>query len=139
MRILAVDPGEKRIGLAISDELEISVNPMGVIQHESRKQSAEAIHIAAQERSAGMILIGCALDEHGQPSASGRKAVRLAEEIKLLTDLPVELTDEYQTTNEAVALGLTLGLPKHKRRGHQDATAAVILLQHFLETRRQEP
>ncbi len=138
MRIMAIDPGDKRIGLAISDDLEISVNPIGIILHESRKQDAEAIIRIAKDRKAEMLVIGCAFNDDGTLSLAGRKAVRLAEEIKEQTIIPVVIFDETNTTNEAVELAIEMGLPQKNRKGHRDEIAAMIILQKFFDSRSSE-
>lgn len=138
MKIMAIDPGDKRIGLAISDDLEISVNPIGIIHHESRKLDAESIIRIATERKAEKLVIGFALDDNGDPSPAGRKAVRLAEVIRELTEIPVEMIDESHSTNEAIDLGVEMGVPKNQRKGHRDEIAAVIILQRYLNTNNRE-
>lgn len=138
MKIMAIDPGDKRIGLAICDELEISVNPIGVVNHESRQLDAESIIRIATERKAEKLVIGCALNDNGYPSPAGQKAIRLAEVIRELTDIPVEMMDESHSTNEAVELGVEMGVPKNFRKGHRDEIAAVIILQRYLNSRSRE-
>lgn len=138
MRIMAIDPGDKRIGLAISDDLEISVNPIGVINHESRKLDAESIVRIAAERKAEKLVIGCALNDNGEPSPTGTKAIRLAEVIRELSEIPVEMIDESHSTNEAIELGVEMGVPKNSRKGHRDEIAAVIILQRYLNSRSRE-
>jgi putative holliday junction resolvase len=136
MRILGIDPGEKRIGLAISDETGLIANPVGVIIHVSRRQDADAIVQKTIQLGAELIVIGCAYDPEGEPSPSGRKAIRLGEEIKNMTTLPIEYMDEYGTTNLAQQTGIEMGIGKKSRRGHRDEIAAVIILQDYLESKR---
>lgn len=138
MKIMAIDPGDKRIGLAISDDLEFSINPIGIINHESRKMDAESIIKIAHERKAELLVIGCALDENGDPTISGRKAMRLADILRELTIIPVELMDESYSTNEATGLGIEMGLSKNQRKGHRDEIAAMIILQRYIDARRRE-
>ncbi len=73
MRILAVDPGEKRIGLAISDPTETIATPLSVIAHVARKLDAAAILQAARDNDAGLIVIGQSVDDDGQPTLAGRR------------------------------------------------------------------
>jgi putative Holliday junction resolvase len=133
MRILGVDPGEKRIGLAISDETGMIANPVGVVIHSSRNKDADVILSQARELNAGLIIIGQALDEEGKPTASSRSAERLADEIRSRGEVPVEMVDEYGSTNEAQTTAFEMGLKRKNRRGHRDTIAAVIILQRYLD------
>jgi len=134
MRILAVDPGQKRIGIAISDPTASIANPLTVLQHISRPVDAAVIAVLAAEHEAGLIVVGQSLDEQGQPTLEGRRAARLAAAIKAQTDLPVELWDESFSTSEARAARLALGSPRRRRRGHLDELAATVILQSYLDS-----
>jgi putative Holliday junction resolvase len=135
MRILAVDPGEKNIGLAISDPTGTIANPLEVIHHKSRQADAATIVQIAQEQQAGEIVVGQNLDEDGQPSYEGRRAARLASAIRSQTELPVKLWDESFSTQSALQSRREMNLPRRKRRGHQDAIAAAVILQSYLDER----
>jgi len=133
MRILAVDPGERRIGLAISDESGTIANPLMVLKHVSRAVDAATIARLAEEYAVGRVVVGAALDEEGELSPQGRSAARLAEAIRLQSNLPVELWDESDSTQAARAARLALGAPRRKRSGHLDDLAATYILQTFLD------
>jgi len=135
MRILSVDPGQKRIGIAISDPTATIANPLTVLQHISRPVDAAVIAALAAEHQAGLIVVGQSLDEQGQPTLEGRRAARLAAAIKAQTNLPVDLWDESFSTSEARAARLALGSPRHRRRGHLDELAATVILQSYLDSR----
>lgn len=132
-RVLAVDWGTKRIGLAISDPTCTIANPLSVLVHSSRAQDAAAIIRTAEEREASLILVGVTYDEDGQLTPSGRSAERLAEAIRAQTDLEVRTWDEAGSTQTARQSRLTMGIPKKKRKGHFDAIAAVVFLQQYLD------
>ena len=134
MRILGIDPGEKRIGLAISDDLGIAANPLGVILHTSRQADVESILKIASDSGVERIVIGQSLDDDGNLTPSARKAIRLADEIRLLTDIPVVMVDEYGSTNEAQSAAIEMGIPRGRRKGHRDAIAALIILQRYLDS-----
>jgi putative Holliday junction resolvase len=133
MRILAVDPGEKRLGIALSDPTGTIANPLTVIKHISRPIDAAAIAQLAQENQAGLIVVGQALDAEGRPNVSGRRAKRLAKAIQTQTDLPVELWDESGSTQAARAARIAIGAPRRKQRGHMDDLAATYILQTYLD------
>lgn len=133
MRVLAVDPGEKRLGIAISDPSGTIANPLTVLQHISRPVDAATIAQLAQDNQAGQIVIGQALDEEGLPTPEGRRAARLAEAVRLQTDLPVELWDESGSTQAARQARLNMGVSRRKRSGHLDDLAATYILQSYLD------
>lgn len=132
MKILAVDPGEKRIGLAVSDPTGTLARPLRVLKHLARDEDARRIAAAAVEEDAEMIVIGQPLDSDGSVGPQARKSQRLADMLAEYTDLPIHLWDESSTTSAAVQSRIALGTSRKKRRGHLDDLAASILLQDFL-------
>lgn len=133
MRILAVDHGEKRIGLALSDPTATIASPLKVIEHVSRAIDAAQVATLAEENGVGLIVIGQSFDEDGRPNLAGRRAARFAEELKNQTDVPVELFDESFSTQEARATRIEMGVSRRKRAGHLDELAAVMILRSYLE------
>ncbi len=131
--ILAVDPGEKRLGIAISDPTGTLARPLAILNHISRPIDAAAIAALASEHGAGRIVVGQALDDQGQPSYQGRRAARLAGAIKTQTDLPVELWDESLSTQDAIAARLAAGTSRGRRREPLDDQAAAVILQSYLD------
>lgn len=137
MRILAVDPGEKNIGLALSDPTGTIANPLVVIKHIARAEDAARITQLARDHEAGLIVVGQALDDEGEPTPESRKAARLAEAIRRYSGLPVQLWDESGSTQAARAARLAMGARRTKRRGHLDELAATYILQTYLDA--QDP
>ena len=138
MRILAVDHGEKRIGLALSDATATIASPLKVIEHISRAIDAAQVADIAVQSDVALIVIGQSFDEDGNPNPAGRRAGRFADELKNQTNLPIELWDESFSTQDARAARIDLGVSRKKRAGHQDVFAAVVILQSYLEARRHE-
>jgi putative Holliday junction resolvase len=136
MRILCVDHGEKRIGLALSDPTATIASPLTVIAHISRALDAAQVAALATEHDASLILVGQSFDEAGRPNAAGRSAARFAEALRLQTNIPVEMWDESLSTQDARASRIALGVSRKKRAGHHDALAAVVILQSYLEALR---
>lgn len=139
MRILAVDPGEKRIGLAVSDPTGTIANPIAVIKHVSRPVDAAAIAQVAREHDVSRIIVGETLDEDNQPTPQSRRAARLAEAIRQQIDTSVELWDESGSTQAARSARLAMGVARRKRRGHLDDLAAAYILQTYLDALRDLP
>jgi putative holliday junction resolvase len=133
MHILAIDWGLKRIGLAISDPTGKIARPLGIINHKSRQVDAETIINLSKENAVDSIIMGVTYDDENNLTPSGRSAKRLADEISYLFGSQVILWDESFTTLQAKELQLQKGIPRQKRKGHQDDIAAVILLLDYLE------
>ena len=123
-RILAVDPGDVRIGTAVSDPGRVIATPLSVIQHTSRAADAERIIEIAQEHDADTILVGVPYGLEEQPGPQARKAIRLAEEIKAQAEVEVILWDESGSSKAAETL--------HPSHPSIDATAAAVILQEYL-------
>ncbi len=136
MRILSVDHGEKRIGLALSDETATIASPLKVIEHVSRVIDAAQVADLAAQNAVGLIVVGQSFDEDGNPNPAGRRAGRFADELKDQTSIPIELWDESFSTQDARAARIQLGVSRKKRAGHHDALAAVVILQSYLEAKR---
>lgn len=132
-RVMAVDPGEKRLGLAISDPTATIANPLAVIEHVSRAVDAASIASLAREHGAVLIVIGQALDWDGGPTPSSRHAARLAEAVREQTDVSVILWDESGSTREARSARVAMGVNRRKRQGHLDEIAATVILQSYLD------
>lgn len=133
MRILAIDPGKKNIGIAISDPSGTIAAPLRVILHTARAADAAAIAQLIQEHSAGLIVMGQSLDENNQPTIEGRRAARLAGAIRVQIQIPIVFWDESHSTQNARQTRRAMGVSRKKRRGHLDDLAATIILQSYLD------
>jgi putative Holliday junction resolvase len=136
MRILAVDHGEKRIGLALSDPTATIASPLQVIKHTSRLMDAAQVANLASENDVELIIIGQSFDEEGQPNLAGRRAANFAEVLKEQTNIPIELVDESFSTQDARSTVIEMGVSRKKRKGHHDALAAVMILRSYIESHR---
>ena len=134
MKILAVDHGEKRIGLALSDPTATIASPLQIIKHTTRLMDAAQVANLASENNVELIIIGQSFDEEGKPNLAGRRAANFADVLKEQTDIPVELVDESFSTQDARSTVIEMGLPRKKRRGHHDALAAVMILRSYIES-----
>lgn len=133
MRVLAVDHGEKHIGLAISDPTATIASPLKVIQHTSRLMDAAQVANLASENDAVLIVVGQSFDEEGKPNLAGRRAAKFAEALKAQTQIPVILWDESFSTQDARAVRIEMGVSRKKRSGHMDEFAAVMILRSYLD------
>ena len=124
------------MGIAISDPTGTLASPRGVIQHKSRSENARRIIEMALANDCTCIVIGVALNTEGGDTESSRRARNLAAEIEENSSLPVVTWDEGGSTQAAKAYAIRMGISKNRRRGHLDDTAAAIILQSFLDSRR---
>ena len=138
-RILAVDPGSKNLGIALSDPSGTIANPLQVLKHISRTDNAARIAALAEQHKAKTIIVGQSLDEDGQPTFEGRQAARLAAAIRSLTELDVLLWDEAHSTVSARQAQIEMGTPRRKRQGHLDDLAATVILQSYLDSQENQP
>lgn len=131
-RLLAVDPGEKNIGLAVSDPLGISASPLMVLSHVSKDEDACRIAAVAQEQQVAAIVIGLPLEANGEVGPAAKRSKKLAAFLRKFYDGEIIFWDESGSTNAVQELLIELNVPRQKRRGHQDARAAAWILQDYL-------
>lgn len=133
MKILAVDPGKARHGIAISDPTGTLARRFKVIEHVSRVIDAAAIASIAADNQVDLILFGVSSDLDGNLTSEGKRAKRLASAVRMQTDIPIEFWDESFSTQSAVSTQIELGTSRQKRRGHLDDLAAAVFLQSYLD------
>lgn len=138
MKILAVDLGRARTGLAVCDENELLATPAGVISEHSMERLAQKIAAQAEERAVGGIVVGLPRNMNGSEGESARNARAFAETLRVLVKVPVELRDERGTTLTAHEYLNTTDTRGKKRKAVVDAVAATIILQDYLDYRRNQ-
>ena len=129
-----MDPGEKQLGIALSDPTGTIAAPLIILQHISRLLDAAAIADLAQQYQIDMIVIGESLDDNGSTTPQSRRANRLADVIRQQSNLPVMMWDESFSTQEARQARIEMGTTRRKRRGHMDDLAATVILQSYLDS-----
>jgi putative Holliday junction resolvase len=132
-RILAIDWGERRIGLAISDPRGVIASPAGFLTRRPGKRPpiAKVIKRAMELEATGFV-VGLPLDENGDDTPRATEVRQVANELERRTGMQVELVDERYTTAAARRAVHELGGRPAERRGDVDALAATVLLQHVL-------
>ena len=130
---MAIDWGERRIGLAISDPRGVIASPAGFIQRRTGKRPPIAkIVEKARELEATAFVLGLPLDQNGDDTPRATEVRSIATELERRTSLPVELVDERYTTAAARRAVRTLRGKPEDRPGDVDALSATVLLQHAL-------
>lgn len=133
-RVLAIDYGERRIGLAISDPTRTIASPAGYIVRRAGKRPPVAELLRRiQELEAGEVVLGLPLDGDGNETDRSREVRVIARQLTERSALPVRLVDERFTTAAALRAVKSLGGSTEGRKGDVDALAATVLLQHALQ------
>jgi putative Holliday junction resolvase len=133
-RILALDLGKKRIGLALSDELGLTAQGLKTLEREGRRDDIETIRKLAVESRVELFLIGDPIHMSGAPSRQGEYTREFARELEYKTGLPVKFWDERWTSREAERTLRGSGIAHGERKPAIDRLSAVILLQSYLDS-----
>jgi len=133
MRILALDVGDKRIGVAVSDPTGLLARPLTIIPRKGEAADIEAIQKLAGEQGAVRVVVGLPLSLDGRIGPQAEKVQALVDKLRLSLAIPLELKDERFSTASVRERRLESGLSKKKRRAPDDADAAAIILQEYLD------
>jgi putative Holliday junction resolvase len=138
-RLLAVDWGEIRIGLALSDESQILATPLETLRRRQGKRfpMPRFLELTALHHPVGLV-VGLPLSSEGTEAESAAAARDLASALARRTGLPLQLWDERMSTARALAAVWEQGGSTRGRKADVDALAAAVLLQHFLDARRNK-
>lgn len=131
-RLLALDLGEKRVGVAISDELWITVRPLPFLRRTNWKQLLNAVTNLLQHYDAKVLVIGLPLNLDGTEGHAAVEAKRIARNFELSLKAPVYLQDERLTSREAEESLRAAGRPSDQLHKHVDSESAAIILRDFI-------
>jgi putative Holliday junction resolvase len=134
-RWLAIDLGDRRIGLAVSDPSGMIASPAGHLERRAGKRPPlTALLARAAELEVEGFVVGLPLDQMGEDTPRAAEARRLAQELSSRSGLPAEMVDERFTTSAALRAVQAMDGSTRDRKGDVDALAATVLLQHALRT-----
>jgi putative holliday junction resolvase len=136
VRVLAVDPGSKRVGLAVSDPTGTIAQALATVPAEPRETLAERLADIARENEATEIVVGMPRRMDGSYGPEAKAANVLAAELRRASRMRVDLLDERLTTAAAEKSLLAGGVRRAKRRASIDRVAATLLLQSHLDRKR---
>jgi putative Holliday junction resolvase len=136
VRILAIDPGSKRVGLALSDPTATIAQALATVPAEPSASLAERISQIAKTSEAARIIVGLPRRLDGSRGPEANAAQALADAIRKESGLPVEMVDERLTTVAAERSLIAAGVRRDKRRLSVDRVAATLMLQAHLDRRR---
>ncbi|MDR2772620.1 MAG: Holliday junction resolvase RuvX [Elusimicrobiota bacterium] len=133
-KIMAVDYGLRRIGIAMSDPLQITSSPFDTLTSLSPKQNVEKITEMAVKNNVVAIVIGLPIDSTGTEGAMAKTIRGFADKLKICTTLPVMFIDEAFSSMEATEILSSKGIKfDHKDKGLKDRVSAALILQRYLE------
>lgn len=137
MKILAVDYGDARTGLAVSDNFEFLASPVGTIKEWSAERLAEKIAEEAKKQQAGEIIVGLPINMNGTKGPRAEKCEEFADILKSRTELPVRMWDERSTTVTAHQILNETNVRGKNRKAVVDTVAAAVILESYLDYRRK--
>ena len=133
MRTLALDVGDKRIGVAVSDMLGVLASPLTAIERASDNSAIDALLDIVGEQEAGEIVVGLPVSLSGRYSDQTKSVAAFVRKLEVRSPVQVKTADERYSTLEAERL-LSQSNPKRvRRRGEIDAAAAAVILQSYLD------
>lgn len=137
MKILAVDYGDTRTGLAISDRTEFLASPVGTITERNAERLAQKVADAVKEQGAELVVVGLPINMNGTRGPRAEKCEEFAKMLGELVDVPVEMWDERSTTVTAHNILNTTNVRGKARKAVVDTVAATIILEGFMDHRRK--
>ena len=137
-RILGLDVGDKRIGMAVSDEMGITAQPAGTLVRSRPSEDFEKIIEIAKQYEAALIVVGLPIRFNGTDSPQTVKARDFLHELQRHTDIPVQPWDERLTTKSAESSLIEANMRRKSRRKIVDSVAAQFMLQHHLDCHRTQ-
>ncbi|HEY6330966.1 MAG TPA: Holliday junction resolvase RuvX [Blastocatellia bacterium] len=139
MRVLAIDLGSKRIGVAVSDELGITARPLETIKRSGIARDLDRVKFLVNDLAADVIVVGLPLRMDGSVGSAARGVMNFVEKLKRhLADIDVLTQDERLTSYEADTILAERGYNRAERRAKSDEVAAMIILQDFLAGTKKE-
>jgi putative Holliday junction resolvase len=134
MRILALDHGSKRIGVAISDELKVIAQPLEFIPAEPFADFLDRLKKLLREKEVELVLIGMPRNMDGSYGPAATKVQEFAAVLKDAITVPIKTWDERLTSAQANRFLISAGVRRSKRKEKVDQTSAAILLQSYLDS-----
>lgn len=138
MKILAIDLGDARTGLAVCDPLEMLASPLEVVTMHNRDKLAEYIARKVKEQGAQLVVMGHPINMNGTLGPRSELVKEFAEKLKPLLEVPLVLWDERSTTVSATHILNETNVRGQKRKAVIDAVAAVIILENYMSFRKNQ-
>jgi len=137
MRILALDVGERRIGVALSDPTQTLARSLLVLDRRDDKEALKRVAALVREQGVERVVVGYPLSLRGDVGPQAERVGRFARALARVLEVPVEMWDERYSTVDAERILREQGIGGRKRRRRIDATAAAVILQSYLDAQAQ--
>jgi putative holliday junction resolvase len=134
MRVLAIDHGSKRMGIAISDELKMIAQPLDYIPAEPLAAFRERLEEIVRDKDVGLVVVGMPRNMDGTYGPAAAKVKEFVEMLRGALAIPIRTWDERLTSAQANRYLIQADVKRSKRKDKVDKTAAAILLQSFLDS-----
>ena len=135
---MALDVGNKRIGVALSDELQILAQPLYTIHRKGIERDIEEIVKIINDNNVEEVIVGLPKNMDGTTGFQGEKTIKFAEVLRQSTDRPLIMWDERMTTISARRIMIENDVKKKKKKNLVDTIAAVVILETYLSRKNME-
>jgi putative Holliday junction resolvase len=138
-RILALDVGNRRIGMAVTDELGITAQGLRTLERTSKRRDLETLQKIVRKYDVGEVVVGRPVHMSGDKSAQSEKVEKFAGQLGEALEIPIHFYDERLTSWEAHELLDREGLSRQEKKGKVDQIAATLILEGYLAVKAENP
>lgn len=138
-RVVAVDLGTRRIGVAVTDGLGLTAQPHATLARHGGQRDLDAIAAVVKQFDAGRLVVGLPLGPEGEVGRAARSVQAFVERLRAVLAVPIELVDESFTTVEAEEVLLRADLSRARRKQVVDRVAAAVILRRWLDAQAGPP
>jgi putative Holliday junction resolvase len=133
LRVIGLDVGERRVGVAVSDPTGTLASPHSIIQRRSKAEDFAVVGRLVRDLGAERVVVGLPLTLHGEIGPQARRIKRYARALAAGLDVPVEFQDERYSTSTAESLLMESGRKRKNQKTYVDDAAAAVFLQEYLD------
>ena len=134
MRVLGLDVGDRRIGVALSDALGLTAQPLTVLARQDAARDLEAVRALVERHEVERVIVGLPLTLRGAQGPQAKKVASFADILRRRLPVPIQLVDERLTSVQGERALIAMGSSRRKRKQVIDQVAAQLILQQFLDT-----
>lgn len=138
-RVIGLDVGDRRIGVAMSDALGMTAQPLTVVTRTASAADCEAIRRLVETHGAIRLIVGLPLSMRGDRGPQAQKVLSFVDALRQVIPVPIELIDERLTTVEGERAMRSAGASAQQRKAMIDQVAAQLILEHYLSIQRLAP
>lgn len=136
MRVLGLDVGDRRIGVAVSDPLGLTAQRLDNLERQGAQKDVEAVCALVEQYGVGTIVVGLPLTMQGEQGPQAKKVSAFSQALRGRVSVPIHMVDERLTTVQGERALIEMKTSRRKRKQMIDAVAAQLILQQFLDTQR---